>query len=230
MPPLSDLVNVAQKLDDMDAQTLSTGIQTPGGNKGASIRSTQKISEGQKPASPQPVVGQNSPSQIRTQALLIRLLATIDAQIGATLTKPLSSPELLEAKLVLVFLGAQRNMIVQGINAPPGDVSLRESLVDNIAFVETRLKLLQETSTKRLLPLVQFLREQYSGLILYGISKPQLKTQLKEMRSEIEDGIPAAAETKLVERLASTHSQIEKLLSQNSQVNSTSLLSSLLAH
>ena len=69
VPPLNEIINVSPQIDDIDTKTHATGIKAPRGNKGASIRSTKIIREGQNQASAQPIKGNrsllNNPHKIR---------------------------------------------------------------------------------------------------------------------------------------------------------------------
>ncbi len=184
--------------------------------------------EGQKQLAAQNTTSQEPPSQLRTQALLHKLVTTLEALIAQSLTQPVSIEKVAEEKLVLAFLVSQRKALLQGLNSPPDDVSLRESLIENATLVEQNIELLNQSDAQRLLPLLQFLREQYSGLILHGISKPEIRLELKNMRKKIEKGISAAQEKQVIHRLASAHANLEKLISQITPKTTNSLLATLL--
>ena len=220
---IKDLINVAHQLDDMDTRGLTHGIQNPGASKGASIRTTGATSEAQPQTQQTTPLPTLSPTQIRTQALLKKLLSKVDSRIVTILTTATSDTEKSEARLMLAFLTHQRQSILNNLEQTPEGVTLLESLIDFIDFLEGALDKMGSPGLQPLQPIVRHFRERCSGLILFGVGNPKLKIELKAIRTEVEANDPEQRHA-LVKRLHQCLAMLNKLESDPKKKGPPSLL------
>ncbi len=224
---IKDLIKVAHQLDDMDTRGLTHGMQNPGASKGASLRATAGTSEAQTQAQQTTPLPTLSPTQIRTQALLKKILSKVDSEIVTILTTATSGPAKSEARLMLAFLTHQRQSILNNLEQTPEGVTLLESLMDFIDFVEGALNNLRAPGLESLLPIVRHFRERCSGLILFGVGNPKLKIEIKAIRAEVETNDPDQRDA-LVSRLHKCLTTLNKLEADPKKKGPPSLLEDLL--
>ena len=217
--PINDLVNIAKQLGGMDTSSLSRGIQAPRLKRSTTQQSNSSSSDTHLRS------GQHT--RIRTTAILNKVITLVESQIVKTITDAHTPIEKLEARLTLSFLASQRKLLLKYCDEIPEDACLLDSLIEFTSFIENSITLLQSNHQDRFLPIVNYLREKHSTLVLYGVCQPTIKKELKTIKAQVQDTHTHPNKDSLIQQLYDCYEKLEHLISLATPNTQKSLLDEL---